>query len=146
MATQTLPHVVRFPQSVRVVEPISQTELGLVLSLRDRLKRLEIDLAAAEDSIKARLEAGAEVEVGDRVAELRESFRRAVSWKAVVFRLATRLRYDGERYCNRVLASTKPTRTVSLESSNPKRRRDLPGRAGVIQTCVWRNPRWRNYS
>jgi hypothetical protein len=115
MATQTLPHVVRFPQSVPAIEPISQTELGLVLSLRDRLKRLEIDLAAAEDSIKARLEAGAEVEVGDHVAELRESFRRSPSWKKIVIRLATRLKYHGERYVDRVLASTKPTRTVSLE-------------------------------
>jgi hypothetical protein len=118
MATQTLPHVVRFPQSVPVVEAISQTELTeltLLLSLRGRLKQLQDDVATGEKSIKARLEAGAEVELGDHTAELRESFRRAVSWKAVVVRLAIHLKLDGEAYCNRVLASTKPTRTVSLD-------------------------------
>lgn len=111
MATQTLPHVVRFPQSVPAEEPISQTELGLVLSLRDRLKRLEADVEAAEASIQTRLETGA------HVAELKENFRRNVAWKTVVVRLATRLKVNGDAYCARVLASTKPTRTVSLEIS-----------------------------
>jgi hypothetical protein len=33
----------------------------------------------------------------------------------VVIRLASRLKMNGEAYCDRVLAATKPSRTVSLE-------------------------------
>jgi hypothetical protein len=54
------------------------------------------------------------LEPGDHRAELKENFRRNVSWKDVVVRLAERLRMDGEAYCAKVLASTKPSRTVSL--------------------------------
>jgi hypothetical protein len=69
---------------------------------------------AAEQAIKARLETGASLEPGDHRAELKENFRRNVSWKDVVVRLAERLKLDGEAYCAKVLSSTKPTRTVSL--------------------------------
>ena len=114
-ATQIVSHVVPFPQSVPAVESISQLEIELVLSLRGRLKRLETEVANAEASLKTRLEKGAIVEPGDHIAELKESFRRNVSWKEVSVRLARRLKLDGEAYCNRVLAATKPTRTVSLD-------------------------------
>ena len=89
MATQTLPHVVQFPQSVPAVEPITQLELELFLSLRNRLKQLESQVAAEEATLKARLELGATIDPGVHVAELKESFRRNVSWKDVVIRLAT---------------------------------------------------------
>jgi hypothetical protein len=114
MATQTLPHVVQFPQSVPAVEPITQLELELFLSLRNRLKQLESQVAIEEAGLKSRLEAGATVVSGVHVIELKESFRRHVSWKDVVVRLATRLKMDGAGYCARVLAGTRPTRTVSL--------------------------------
>jgi len=65
---------------------------------------------AAEQSIKSR----AGLEPGDHHAELKEELRRNVAWKAVVIRLAERLRMDGEDYCAKVLNSTKPIRTVSL--------------------------------
>ena len=104
--------VVQFPKPA--VEPISQTELALLLSLRGRLHQLEEELEAAENSVKTRLAAGAEVQPGDRVAELKENLRRNVSWKDVVVRLAERLKMDGEAYCAKVLSSTKPSRTVSL--------------------------------
>jgi hypothetical protein len=115
MATQTLPHVIVFPQSVpAVVEVISQVELELVLSMRARLSNLEEEIAAAEASLQERLERGAMIQAGDRVAELKINSRRSVAWKNVATRLADRLKMDGEAYCARVLAATKPTRTVSL--------------------------------
>jgi len=114
MATQTLPHVVQFPQSVPAVEPITQLELELFLSLCNRLKQLESQVVTEEAALKARLESGATVDPGVHVAELKESFRRNVSWKDVVIRLANRLKLNGEAYCAKVLAATKPSRTVSL--------------------------------
>jgi hypothetical protein len=96
-------------------ETISQEELGLLLSLRGRLKQLQDDIATEEESLRTRLQAGAIVEPGDHFAQLKENNRRNVSWKDVSIRLANRLKLDGEMYCARVLASTKPTKTVSLE-------------------------------
>jgi hypothetical protein len=95
-------------------EPVTQLELELFLSLRNRLKQLEAQVATEEAGLRSRLEAGASVDPVVRVVELKESFRRNVSWKDVVIRLATRLKMDGAGYCARVLAGTKPTRTVSL--------------------------------
>jgi len=96
-------------------ETISQEELGLLLSLRGRLKQLQEQIATEEESLKTRLAAGAIVQTGDHFAELKEHSRRNVAWKSVVIRLALRLKLDGEAYCDRVLAATKPTKTVSLE-------------------------------
>jgi hypothetical protein len=115
MATRTLPHVVPFPQSVPAVEVISQLELELILSLRGRLKQLQEQVASEEESLKTRLQSGAVVESGDHTAELKENDRRNVSWKEVAIRLANRLKWDGEMYCARVLAATRPTKTVSIE-------------------------------
>ena len=116
-ATQIVSHVVPFPQSVPAVEPISQTELSLLLSLHGRLEQVEQQIATAEASIQARLAAGAEIQPGDHTATLKENSRRSVAWKDVAIRLADRLKLDGEMYCARVLAATKPTKTVSLEIS-----------------------------
>jgi hypothetical protein len=113
-SAQTLPHVVSFPQSVPAKETITQTELGLFLSLCARLNELEKQISAEEQSLRARLESGVSVEAGRYSAELRENFRRNVSWKRVAIRLANRLKLDGQLYCARVLASTKPSRTVNL--------------------------------
>ena len=113
MATQqTVPHslsVVLFP----AVAPITQLELTVFLSLGSRLRQLEEQVKQAEQSIKTRLENGAALEPGDHRAELKENFRRNVAWKAVVIRLAKRLRMK-ETYCAKVLNSTKSTRTVSV--------------------------------
>jgi hypothetical protein len=118
MSTQSVLHpveqsklaVVPFPAP----QPITQTELILLLGMRGRLHQLEEQVEQAEQYIKTRLEKGALLEPGDHRAELKENFRRNVSWKDVVVRLAERLRMDGEAYCAKVLASTKPSRTVSL--------------------------------
>jgi hypothetical protein len=102
--------VVLFPTS----EPITQLELAALLSLRGRLRQLAEQVEVAEQSLRTRLEAGVIPERGDHTAEVKENFRRNVSWKDVVVRLAERLRMDGEAYCAKVLSSTKPSRTVSL--------------------------------
>jgi hypothetical protein len=120
MATQSVIHSVPSQKSTVVPIPnqspqtITQIELVLFLSLRGRLQQLEEQVTAAQEEFKARLEAGAVVQPGDHVAELKESFRRNVSWKDVVVRLAERLKMSGEAYCTKVLSSTKPNRTVSL--------------------------------
>jgi hypothetical protein len=93
---------------------ITQLELELLLSLRGRLHQLEEQVESAEKSIKTKLETGATLEPGDHRAELKENFRRNVSWKDVTVRLAKRLRMDGEAYCAKVLNSTKATRSISL--------------------------------
>jgi hypothetical protein len=93
---------------------VAQLELAMLLSLRSRLHQLQEQVESAEKSIKTRLETGAMLEPGDHRAELKENFRRNVSWKDVTVRLAKRLKMDGEAYCSKVLNSTKPTRSVSL--------------------------------
>ena len=102
--------VVPFPAP----NPITQLELAALLSLRGRLHQLQEQVEQAEQSVKARLEKGGIIEPGDHRAELKEQFRRNVSWKDVTIRLAERLRMNGEAYCAKVLTSTKPTRSVSL--------------------------------
>ena len=64
--------------------------------------------------LRSRIECGATVEPGLHTAELKENFRRNVAWKHVVVKLARRFKLDGEKYCERVLARTTPTKTVSL--------------------------------
>jgi hypothetical protein len=113
MATQTLPQVVSFPQSVPVVE-ISQQDLVDLIEARNTFAKLKKHVEKLEESVQTRLEAGASVESGVHVAELKESFRRNVSWKDVVIRLAGRLKLNGEADCAKVLVATKPSRTVSL--------------------------------
>jgi hypothetical protein len=112
-AKQSIPFVVP-PQVGPEPEVISQTELAMLLSLRGRLHQLNSQVESAEASIQQRLERGASVEEGDHSATLAEHFRRNVAWKEIVIRLALRLKMDGTAYCARVLAATKPTRTVSL--------------------------------
>ena len=92
---------------------ISQLELGLFCSLVNRLEQLQTQVEAQEAALKSRLEAGVEVEPGVHVASLKESFRRNVSWKSCTEKLARRLKLTG--YCERVLAATRPSRSVSLE-------------------------------
>ena len=118
MATQIVSSAAQQSKLTVVPSPapqaVTQLELATLLSLRVRLHQLEEQVQEATQSIKARLETGAILEPGDHRAELKENFRRNVSWKDVVVRLAERLRMDGEAYCTKVLSSTKPSRTVSL--------------------------------
>lgn len=115
MATQIVPQVVPFP-SIPQVEQITQVEIALFLSLGGRLQQLEEQVKAAEENIKTRLEAGATVQPGDHVARLDERSRRNVAWRAISEDLADTVFGEGKgaAYCDEVLASTKPTVTVSL--------------------------------
>jgi|ERR1700730_2672855 len=123
MATQQIVSPVGQQQKSAVVtfpnqspQTISQTELVLYLSLVGRLQQLEEHVAAAREEFKARLEAGAVVQPGDHVARLDERARRNVAWRVVAENLADIILGDGKgvAYCEKVLNSTKPTRTVSL--------------------------------
>lgn len=91
-------------------QEISQLELTTLLSLRNRAKQVEADIADAERSIKARLEVGGYVEAGEHTAALKENSRRNVSWREVAERLGDKLfgSGKGDQYCERVLRSTKP--------------------------------------
>jgi len=79
MATQTLPHVVHFPQSVPAVEPITQLEFEMYLSLCNQLEQLKAQISTEEEALRARLEAGASVNPGNRLVELKQHLRRAVA-------------------------------------------------------------------
>ena len=122
MATQT-----NVPQSISqsklaVVIPLSkpspqqitQSDLEEFIYLKRIAREAQEQFDAKEADLRARVDAGAETEAGVHVAKLKENFRRNVSWKDVVVRLADRLNLGGEKYCDKVLASTKPSRTVSL--------------------------------
>ena len=90
--------------------------MSFILATRLEIQRLKANLTEAEESLKFRLKAGARVESGVFRAWLKEHFRRAVAWREVAERLATRLYGDGRGsgYCEGVLKSTKPTGTVTL--------------------------------
>ena len=124
MATHSLLHRVNTPSCTNVVpikfpsspQTITQLEISLILELRRRADRLQQQIDDAEQSIRVRLEVDAGVEPGQRAAFLKDNLRRTVAWWEVSERLADRL-YGcgtGSGYCDRVLHSTKPNRTVSL--------------------------------
>jgi hypothetical protein len=115
MATQTLPHVVSFPQSVPAAE-LSQQELVDLIEARNTLDALTKHVESLESGLRARLEAGASVEQGVHIADLKEVFRRNVAWRGISEGLADQLHGagKGESYCETVLQSTQPNRIVSL--------------------------------
>ena len=118
MATSTVPHFIRSANVLQVpAVEIPQSKLELIFLLRNELGRLKEQLEEAEAEVRAALEAHAQIEPGVHGASLEESFRRSVSWREVAERLGDRLYGDckGAPYCERVLASTKPTRTVTLQ-------------------------------
>lgn len=118
MATQSVIHPIEQSQTAVVVpitsvpRRITQDELEEILLLR----RKHETLVALEADLKQRLEAGATVEDGIYVARLKTGSRRNVAWCEIAERLGDRLYGNGkgEPYCEKVLASTKPTPTVSL--------------------------------
>jgi len=118
VATQSVIHPIGQSQPAIVVpiapfpRPIMQEELEEVIQLRRKQETLE----ALEADLKKRLEAGASVENGIRIAKLKHGSRRNVAWREVAQRLGDRLfgNGKGEPYCEKVLNSTKPTPTLSL--------------------------------
>lgn len=118
MATQIVSarSVISFP-AVQIPQTVTQSELELLLSLRNRAARLEAEIDSAETSVLVRLRMGAGVEDGQHSASIKESSRRSVSWRDVAERLAIRAfgQHKGELYCPRVLAAAKPSQSYSLE-------------------------------
>ena len=112
-ATKSIPFVV--PAQHLPAEPITQFELGALLSLNARLAQLKSQVESAEESIIARLRAGAAVEPGPRTAEVKRNLRRTPSWKNIARRLAKRLGLDPDQYYGNVIAHTKPSENFSLE-------------------------------
>jgi hypothetical protein len=111
------PKVIAFSVSSQVlpaVEKITQQQLSDFIEARNVLARLQERVDEIEESLRTRLEAGADVQPGVHVASLKENLRRNVAWKDVTMRLAERLDYEPEAYCSNVLAHTKPSRTISL--------------------------------
>jgi hypothetical protein len=123
MATQTVSHPqLKFAVAVPIAtpaapKPITQLDLETLICLRNALKRREQEFSRLEADLKSRLEAGAEVEEGVHVADLKESFRRTVAWKEVAEQLADQLygAGHGTAYCGQVLDDTTPARSVSLQ-------------------------------
>lgn len=115
MATRSIVHPLSTSNHTNVlhlpapaVQQITQFELGAVLSLRNRARQLEEQIAEAERSIRDRLESGSAVEDGIFRAYMKTTERRSVAWKAVVEREL------GEDYATRVLAATKPDKFSTL--------------------------------
>jgi hypothetical protein len=119
MATQILAAraTIPFPQSS--LDQITQAELTILLTLRSRKRVLESQIETAETEMRARLDAGCEVEAGERSIELKENSRRSVGWREVAERLAVKAfgKKRGELYCPRVLAATETTLTYSVKIS-----------------------------
>ena len=122
MATSSINHPVK-QSNLAVVFPvrpgsqtITQTELVLFLSLRGRLQQLQDQVAATEQELKARLEAGAFVQPGDHIARIDERSRRNVAWRKISEDLADTVfgKSNGAAYCDEVLASTEPTIKTNL--------------------------------
>ncbi len=111
------PSTAQVPPTIQTPQEITQGDLSYILATRLEVDRLKANLAEAEVSVKAQLEAGAAVEHGVYRTWLKENFRRAIAWRDVAERLAERLYGNGRGfgYCEGVLKSTKPTRTVSLD-------------------------------
>jgi hypothetical protein len=108
-ATQIVPQVVPFPQSVPAkLEVITQDRLTQYKSLEQRIEAVEGERKQLESDIFAALEAGVAVEPGLLTALLKTTERRSVPWKQVCEREL------GEDYCKRVLAATKPDKFTRL--------------------------------
>jgi hypothetical protein len=77
-------------------QAITQTELVLFMSLKGRLQQLEEQVAATQENLKTRLEAGAIVQPGDHIARLDERSRRNVAWRGVAEDLPETVFGDGK--------------------------------------------------
>ena len=122
MATSNVSYIDRSANVLQVhsicpAVEIPQAKLEFIILLRNERERLKEQLEEAEAEVRAALEAHAPVEPGVHSANLKESFRRNVAWREVAERLGDRLYGDGkgDGYCEKVLAGTKPARTVSLQ-------------------------------
>jgi len=114
VVSQSKSAVVPFPAPTPVTQQISQVDLEEYILLKRCAREAQERFDTKDADLRLKLETGSAVEKGVHVARLEERFRKNVSWKDVVIRLADRLNLCGEAYCTKVLNSTKPTRSVSL--------------------------------
>lgn len=114
MATRTVTPFPSPQQEPQTPEGVSQAEIARLLTTRNKLHQLRELVETHEASIKARLEAGADVEPGNHIAKLKESFRATVPWKQKAVDLAVRLGLNGEAWAQNVLTHTTKARTVQL--------------------------------
>jgi hypothetical protein len=108
MASPNVIHFTPVTQVQNTYNGITQHELTHLLEMRRQREALDEQITEAEVSLRAALEAGAEVETGIFRAYLKVTERRSVAWKAVVEREL------GEDYATRVLAATKPDKFSAL--------------------------------
>src|SRR5258708_377145 len=133
-ATQSIPQslsqsklaVVPFPAP----QPITQTELILLLGMRGRLHQLESQVEQAEPSITTRLEKGALLEPGDHRAERKHRavrlclrrFRRRLSPAGPSSRKKARSTSRTANARALCYCAPKPCRRFDCESRTPRRR------------------------
>jgi hypothetical protein len=96
-------------------DQISQEELSEFAAAQKTLDKLKQHVDTLQTSLLARLRSGAAVEEGEHTAEVARSVRRSPSWKNVTKRLAKRLGLDGDVFCSRVIARTKPSESFSIQ-------------------------------
>lgn len=94
---------------------ISQHEIAELIEAQNTLGKLQLRVNSLEDSILARLQAGAVVEGGLHCAEVKKNSRRSPAWKDITQRLAQRLGFDPDAYVSNVISHTKPSISYSLE-------------------------------
>jgi hypothetical protein len=89
---------------------VSQNTLQSVLKLRSKIEKLHAKLDAAESVVLESLKAGAVVQNGMLVAEIKTSERRNVAWKPILVREVSKRDGDGagEKLAERILNATKP--------------------------------------
>ena len=115
-SAQTVAHSFNSPKVVPLPVPaaISQEDIETIILLRNAVRQRAAQLEFLENEMLAKLAAGAPCESGVHTAEIKQNWRRNVSWKSVTIRLAERLELNGEAYCANVLEHTKPTLSLSL--------------------------------
>lgn len=117
MATQTIAAqsaVLQFPQSVPATE-VSQQELVDLIEARNLADALAKQVKTLEDDIKLRLQAGAPVEQGIHVVELKRNSRRTPAWKDATRALAEKMGLNPDGYCAAIIEQTAPSVWFSIE-------------------------------
>lgn len=90
------------------IRTVSQLELESIARMKRDIELAEVAVKDAEARVMGALQSGAMIEPGVRVAEIKLSERRNVSWKDVVIRL------KGDGYVSQVLSHTKPDVSTRL--------------------------------
>lgn len=90
------------------MKKITQKTLAHYATLTNQIETLNKEAGQMKSDLIDAINGGAKVETGERIAEVKTSERRSVSWKEVV------IRELGKVYATRVLAATKPFNVFKL--------------------------------